>query len=157
MTHRLIWQQAVDAMQERLDKEGIKMARMQSKEPVEVHAFDDPGTFKTQRAAEKVKAIWRKKGIQAEVLKREITFGVGLGRFYLVDYAQRMENKLKRVGLPYQYERRTVVISAYRFVSAKMNKEEAEKLWQRLQNMGVGSPVLIPESRYLELYGPAAP
>lgn len=153
LTHRMVWKQAATAMQERLTKAGIKLTRIQRKEPVELHAFDDPGTFKTQQAAEKVKAIWRKKGIKAEVLKREITYGVGLGRFYLVDYAERMQAQLKKTGLPYQYERRTVVIPAFRFVSGKMDKAEAEKLWRTLQDMGIASPVLISESRYLALYG----
>lgn len=153
VTHRMVWKQAVIELENRLQESGIAMERIMRKEPVELHAFDDPGTFETEAEAYKVKAMWREKGVEADVLKREITYGVGLGRFFLIDYAERMQSRLKQIGVPYQYERRTVVIPAYRFASDSMDKPEAEKLWKTLQNMGVGSPVLIPESRFAELYG----
>lgn len=153
MTQRMVWKQAVDAMQERLLAAGLELAVVRRKEPVELHAFDDAATFETSQAAEKARAVWQERGIQADVSKLEQGYGVSLGRFYLIDYAERMQARLKEIGAPYQYARRTVTIPAYRFVSAAMEKAETEKLWQTLQDMGIGNPVLIPDSRYLALYG----
>ncbi|HKI60307.1 MAG TPA: hypothetical protein VKA23_04665 [Mariprofundaceae bacterium] len=153
VTKRMVWKKAIAAMRDRLYKEGFETQLIVKQEPIELHAFDDPGVFKTQAEAEKVKKVWRKKKIEAEVLKREITYIVGLGRFFLTSYAEQMQERLKRIGKPYKYERRTVTIPAYRFVFNPMEKAEATKSWQKLQNLGIAEPVMMRESEFQKLYG----
>jgi len=153
VTKRMVWKKAIASMRDRLYKEGFETQLIVKQEPIELHAFDDPGVFKTQAAAEKVKAVWRKKKIEAEVLKREITYIVGLGRFFLTSFAEQMQERLKRIGRPYKYERRTVEIPAYRFVFNPMEKDKATKSWKRLQDLGIADPVMMRESEFQELYG----
>jgi len=157
ITKRMVWKKAIATMQNRLYKEGFETQLIVKKEPIELHAFDDPGVFKTQAAAEKVKKVWRKKKIEAEVLKREITYIVGLGRFFLTSYAEQMQERLKRINMPYVYQRRTVVIPAYRFIFNPMEKEKATKSWQKLQNLGIAEPVMMRESEYQKVYGKNQP
>jgi len=153
VTKRMVWKEAIATMRDRLYKEGFETQLIVKKEPIELHAFDDPRVFKTQAGAERVKAEWRKKKIEAEVLKREITYVVGLGRFFLTSYAEQMQERLKRIGKPYHYERRTVVIPAYRFVFKPMGRIEAEKAWRKLQNLGIAEPVMMRETEYQETFG----
>ena len=153
VTKRMVWKEAIASLRDRLYREGFETQLIVKKEPIELHAFDDPGIFKTQAAAEKVKTVWRKRKIDAEVLKREITYIVGLGRFFLTSYAEQMQERLKRIGKPYRYERRTVIIPAYRFVFNPMEKDKATKSWQKLQNLGIAEPVMMRESEFQKLYG----
>ena len=83
----------------------------------------------------------------------ESLYRVGLGRFYLTEYAEELEQRLKKLGKPYRYEQRTVVIPTYRFVFPPMHKQQADKLWHGLQALGVGNPILIKASEYKRLYG----
>jgi hypothetical protein len=64
-----------------------------------------------------------------------------------------MQERLKRIGKPYRYERRTVIIPAYRFVFNPMEKDKATKSWQKLQNLGIAEPVMMRESEFQKLYG----
>ncbi len=153
VTKRMVWKKAIASMRDRLYKEGFETQLIVKREPVELHAFDDPGNFKTQASAEKEKAKWRKKKIDAEVIKREVTFAVALGRFYLTSYAEQMQERLKQIGKPYQYNKRTVTIPAYRFIFKPMEKDEATKSWRHLQNLGIADPVMMRESEYQRVYG----
>ena len=153
VTKRMVWKQAIASMRDRLYKEGFETELLVKREPVEVHAFDDPRSFKTQAEAEKVKAQWRKKKIDAEALFREVTYGVALGRFYITSYAEQMQARLKIIGLPYVYERRTVTVPAYRFIFAPMEKKQAEKSWRAVKNLGIAEPAMMKESEFQRLYG----
>ena len=153
VTKRMVWKEAIASLRDRLYKEGFETQLIVKEEPIELHAFDDPGVFKTQDAAEKVKKVWRKRKVEAEVLKREITYIVGLGRFFLTSYAEQMEERLKTIGLPYVYERRTVTIPAYRFVFKPMEKVEAEKSWKKLQNLGIAEPAMMKEVEFQRIFG----
>ncbi len=153
VTRRMVWKQAIASMRDRLYKEGFETRLIVKREPVELHAFDDPGTFKTLAEARKVESQWKKRKVDAQALKREITFGVALGRFYITSYAEQMQARLKTIGLPYRYERRTVIVPAYRFVFNPMEKKQAEKSWKRLQNLGIAEPAMMKESEFQRLYG----
>jgi len=153
VTKRMVWKKAIASMRDRLYKEGFETQLIVKREPVELHAFDDPRNFKTQANAEKEKTKWRKKKIDAEVIKREVTFAVALGRFYLTSYAEQMQERLKQIGKPYQYNKRTVTIPAYRFIFNPMKKKEATKSWEQLQNLGIADPVMMRESEYQRVYG----
>ncbi len=161
MTRRMISKQAVHGMQKRLSDVGFHPELIQKREPVELHAFDDPRIFKTQSEAGKVKAKWRALGVEADVLHHlskddKKVFKVGLGRFYMSEYAESMQEKLKRSKQPYNYERRTVSIPSYHFIFPAMTKGEAEILWKRLQNMGIADPVIMQQSEFKRLYPKAS-
>jgi len=158
ITHRMVWKKAVDDMKKRLLDSGFKTTLIEKREPVELHAFDDPRIVDSFKKAGKIKAGWEKKGIDADVLKYKdddgkTMFKVGLGRFYLSEYAQRTERQIKKLKKPYNYARRTVVIPSYRFVFPAVSKNEAKILWKRLQNIGVGEPVMIQAAEFDKLYG----
>jgi len=157
MTRRMISKQAVDGMKARLLDAGFHPELIQKREPVELHAFDDPRIFKKQSEAGKVKAKWRALGVEADVLHHltkddEKVFKVGLGRFYMSEYAESMQEQLKRSKQPYNYERRTVSIPSYHFIFPAMTKGEAEILWKRLQNMGIADPVIMQQNEFERLY-----
>jgi len=153
VTKRMVWKKAIASMRDRLYKEGFETQLLVKREPVEVHAFDDPGTFKTLKEAKEAEQKWRKKKIDAKALKREVTFGVALGRFYITSYAEQMQARLKIIGLPYSYERRTVIVPAYRFVFIPMEKKQAEKSWKEIKNLGIAEPAMMKESEFQRLFG----
>ncbi|MCF7822254.1 MAG: hypothetical protein K9M17_07440, partial [Mariprofundaceae bacterium] len=153
VTKRMVWKQAIASMRDRLYKEGFETQLIVKREPVEVHAFDDPRSFKTLAEAEKVKAEWQERKIDAEALFREETYGVALGRFYITSYAEQMQERLKIIGHPYLYERRTIIVPAYRFVFEPMQKEQAEKSWIQVKNLGIAEPSMMKESEFQRLYG----
>jgi len=158
VTRRIVWSAAVKTLEKRLKEAGLEPIRLKRREPVIMHAFDDATLFATREAAEKARREWLKKNIEATVIKANIEVGkdiymVGLGRFYLTEYAEQVQNRLKAIGKPYRYERRTVTIPVYRFSFAPLPKREAEKLWQQLQDMGVATPVLMPEAEFQKAYG----
>jgi len=157
MTRRMISKQAVHGMLERLLEAGFQPKLIQKRELVELHAFDDPQIFKTQSEAAKIKAKWRAMGIEADVLHHltkddEKVFKVGLGRFYMSEYAEAMQEQLKKSNQPYNYERRMVSIPSYHFIFPEMTKNEAEILWKRLQNLGLADPIIMQQSKFKSLY-----
>jgi len=157
VTRRMISKQAVHGMQTRLLEAGLHPSIVQKREPVELHAFDDPNIFIKQSEAEKVKAKWRAMGVDADVLHHltkddKKAFKVGLGRFYMSEYAEAMQEQLKKSKQPYNYERRMVNIPSYHFIFPAMTKGEAEILWKRLQNIGLADPVIIQQSEFERLY-----
>ena len=158
VTRRIVWSAAVRTLEERLVEAGLSPIKLKRKEPVIMHAFDDAALYRTAEAAEAAKKKWLKKNIEATVIKANIEvnkdiYMVGLGRFYLTEYAEQIQNRLKQIGKPYRYERRTVTIPVYRFTFPARNKRESEKLWQQLQDLGVATPVLMPEKEFQKAYG----
>jgi hypothetical protein len=158
VTRRIVWSAAVKALEERLKEAELSPIKLKRKEPVIMHAFDDAALFRTAKAAEAARKKWLKANIEATVIKANIEvnkdiYMVGLGRFFLTEYAEQIQNRLKQIGKPYRYERRTVTIPVYRFTFPARHKREAEKLWQQLQDLGVATPVLMPEKEFQKAYG----
>jgi len=158
VTRRIVWRAAVKALEQRLKDAKLKPIKLKRKEPVIMHAFDDASLFRTAEAAENARKKWLKKHIEATVIKANIEVGkdiymVGLGRFFLTEYAEQIQTRLKQIGKPYRYERRTVTIPVYRFTFPAQPKVEAEKLWESLQDMGVATPVMMPEKAFKKAYG----
>ncbi len=158
VTRRIVWKAAVRTLEQRLRDAGLQPIKIRRKEPVIMHAFDDASLFATASAAEAARREWQKQHIEATVIKANIEVGkdiymVGLGRFYLTEYAEQIQNRLKQIGKPYRYERRTVTIPVYRFTFPPRDKRAAESLWQKLQNLGVATPVLMPEKEFRKAYG----
>jgi len=157
LTRRMVWKQAVDDMEKRLNEAGLTPEVIQTREPIELHAFDDPRSFSSFAAAGLAKEIWEKQGIDADIAKLEenniTTYKVTLGRFYLTEYAERMQEELKKSQQAYTYERRTTELPSYRFVFPAMSKNEAAILWKRLENIGIADPVIIQQREFEKLYG----
>ncbi|PIQ32285.1 MAG: hypothetical protein COW62_07830 [Zetaproteobacteria bacterium CG17_big_fil_post_rev_8_21_14_2_50_50_13] len=155
MTRRMVWKKGFEDMQARLVGKGLSPVVLKREEPVELHAYDDVRLFDSFAEANKVKESWLKKGFEADVLETgDSLYRVGLGRFYLDEYAGEMEQRLKDAGETYRYERRTVVIPSYRLVFPAQPKQKAQHLWDRLRDMGVASPILMPAREFDQLYPP---
>lgn len=153
ITRRMVWKKAAEAMHARLEESGLRVIPIGRKEDVELHAFDDVRTFIKRDEAVHAKKAWEKRGFEASVVKPDARFGVALGRLYLGAYAKQLQSRLRKSGMKYRYERRKVNIPTWRFTFPAASHAEAEKLWQRVQSLGVAEPSLMPETRFQPLYG----
>lgn len=157
VTHRLITPDAAKTLGEQLTELQLAPLRIESRESITLHAFDNPERFGTLAEALQIKSDWLQGGIDAFVIEEEEgRFLVGLGRFYQIEHAEKMQDRLRATGRPYSYQKRTIPIPIVRFTFAPGNKAAAERLWQQLEAAGIMMPVLMPEERFQELYGNAA-
>jgi len=152
VTRRMVWKKAAEAMHARLEETGLRVVTIGRKEDVELHAFDDIRTFAKRKEAARTKKAWEKRGFEASIIKPDARFGVALGRLYLAAYAKQLQNRLRKNGLKYRYERRRVNIPTWRFTFPAASHAEAEKLWQQIQSLGVAEPSLMPEKQFQTLY-----
>ncbi len=156
VTHRFVWKQAARELHKQLADAGLPVRVIARKEDVELHAFDDARLFTRRADAVKARQAWKNKGFEASLIRPdEAHFGVALGRLYLAAYARQLQARLAASGMRYRYERRLVHIPTWRFTFPPTPKPAAEKLWNRLQQMGVADPVLMPERQFQSLYGKA--
>lgn len=158
VTRRIVWSEAVKTLQQRFADAGLQPIKIKTREPVTMHAFDDGRIFKDFKSAAKVKQEWLKHQVDADVIRVSIEVGkdvymVGLGRFYLTEYAEQMQNRLRQIGKPYRYEQRNVELPVWRFTFPPTDKATAQRLWAKLQDLGVASPTLMPDEKFEELYG----
>jgi hypothetical protein len=153
VTRRLVWGQAAKSMQQRLQQAGFSPILMERKENVPMHAFDDATIYPSTAAAAKAAAAWKKLGFEANIIETPDGYLVGLGRFFIASYAEQMQTRLKQTGRPYRYQQRMVEIPTFRFTFAPTDHDTAKQLWQRLQNLGIADPVLMPASRFAQMYG----
>jgi len=152
VTRRLVWKKAAEAMHARLEETGLRVVTIGRREEIELHAFDDVRTFAKRKEAARAKKVWEKRGFEASIIKPDVRFGVALGRLYLSAYAKQLQSRLRKTGMKYHYERRMVNIPTWRFTFPATSHAEAEKLWQRIQSLGVAEPSLMPEMRFQALY-----
>ena len=158
VTRRVVSKDALRSLTRRLKSMGLKPMTIHHQEEVTMHAFDDAQLYKTHKEAWFGSKIWRDQGIEITVIEaQKDTFLIGLGRFYQLNYALGMQKRLKTVGKKFRYQQRTVPIPTWRFTFPPMQKEDAEKLWLKLNNSGVMMPIQIPELRFQELYGTIKP
>jgi len=153
VTRRMVWKKAAEAMYKRLKETGLRVTSVARKEKIELHAFDDARTFAQRKNATQARKEWEKRGFEADVINQDDHFGVGLGRFFLAAYARQMQEKLKKTGMKYSYERRIVNIPTWRFTFPAATHTDAEKLWQRIQALGIADPLLMPEKQFRVLFG----
>jgi len=152
VTRRMVWKKAAEAMHARLEETGLPVITIGRKEEVELHAFDDVRIFIKRDEAVRAKKAWEKRGFEASIIKPDARFGVALGRLYLAAYAKQLQSRLRKSGMKYRYERRKVNIPTWRFTFPAASHAEAEKLWQRIQSLGVAEPSLMPEKQFQTLY-----
>lgn len=154
VTRRLVTSAAAKALNQRFQALDLEPIMFESREPVEMHAFDDPVIFSDYKKAIAEKNNWLKQSIEANVIKVDDDhYMVALGRFFQIEYAVGIQKRLKKIGKPYRYQRRSVPIPTWRFTFAASNKQQAEKIWKQLQASGLSMPVLMPEKRFQETYG----
>jgi len=155
LTRRVVSKAAVSSLQRRLTSMKLTPVTVKAQEDVIMHAFDDAILFKTNREAWAASRIWNSHGIESTVIKAEEAgvYLIGLGRFYQTKYAEGIQRKLDKIGRKYRYQQRTVPIPTWRFTFPASDKQQAEKLWKKLHDTGVIMPVMMPEDRFLELYG----
>jgi len=152
VTRRMVWKKAVEAMDKRLEETSLRVIPIGRKEEVELYAFDDVRAFTRRKDAARAKKVWEKRGFEASIIKPNEYFGVALGRLYLAAYAKQLQRRLRKSGMKYRYERRMVNIPTWRFTFPAASHAEAEKLWQRIQALGVAEPSLMPENQFQAMY-----
>jgi len=152
LTRPIVWKKAADALKLRLQDGGFKPITIQRRETISLHAFDDERTFSRREAAVKAMREWERLDVEATITLNNDRFGVSLGRFYLPEYATRMENKLNALGRPYRYSRKQMEIDVYRYTFAPARQRQAEKLWREIQATGLADPVLMTETRMQTMF-----
>lgn len=154
VTRRLVTPAAAKALNQRLKTMNLKPIMIKRREPVEMHVFDDQLLFSSPEKAIMARKDWLKQNIEASIIKvDDDLYLVDLGRFFQTEYAEDMQKRLKKIGKPYRYQRRSVPIPTWRFTFAASGKQQAEKIWKQLQSSGISMPVLMPEKRFQETYG----
>lgn len=154
VTRRVVSKDAIYTLTRQLKSMGLESITIRHQEDVIMHAFDDAQLYTTRKAAWEGSKVWRDQGINISIIEaQKDLFLIGLGRFYQSNYAEGMQKRLRAVDKEYRYQQRTVPIPTIRFTFAPMQKEDAEKLWQKLNNSGVMMPVQIPERQFQKLYG----
>jgi len=89
----------------------------------------------------------------ADILRRaDGKYMLGLGRFYLPEYAQLRQETLKTLKKPYKYTQDTKIIPTYRFIFPALSESEAEVLWKNIQDMGAINPVMMTENEFNAMF-----
>jgi len=153
VTRRMVWKKAAEAMQRRLRKSGLHVIAIPRRETVELHAFDDVQSFTGKKAADRAKRNWERHGFEASIITSGDRFGVALGRIYLDAHAKELQDQLKKSGRKYRYDRHMVNIHTWRFTFPAGTHKHAEKLWRRVQKLGVANPVMMPEEEFRTAFG----
>jgi len=153
VSRRMIVPKAAEELGKSLHERGLSAIMVTHQEEAELHAFDDPRSFKTREEAVRVRNEWRKAGFEAELIGSDEDYGVALGRLYMVAYAQALQRRLEKERRPYIYHRRLLTIPTWRFSFVPAPYAEAKLLWTRVQAMGMADPVLMPESRFRAMFG----
>ena len=156
VTRRVITRAGRDALRQRLTGIDSSMLLVAGKEQVTLHAFDDPRLFASHHAAAQAAHQWQQAGIEANVMQTEDHhYRIGLGRYYEVEYAEELQDQLRRIGKPYHYQPRSFAIPVWRFTFPATSKDVAERLWQQLERNGVAMPALMPDAQFQRLYSQA--
>jgi len=149
-THRMVWKQGVQDLRRKLAAAGLHPQLLSRKEDVELYAFDDARTFTSMAQAQQAQVEWHRRGIDdvdIEVIKPG-NYSIALGRYYIMEFAQQTEKRLRHTGLPYQQNRRAMRIPAMRFIFPAMLRPQADTLWKKLQNLGVSQPVIMQDDEF---------
>ncbi|MDQ6990057.1 MAG: hypothetical protein Q9M19_09260 [Mariprofundaceae bacterium] len=147
LTRRMVWDKAVEEFQSRLQEKSLEAIVLKRKEAVSLHVFDDPRRFAAKSQAQKAKHTWEITDV--DILKQDDgQYMLGLGRFFIAQYAKERQVVLDKTMQPYTYEKHTKTIPTYRFIFPALPESEAEILWKTVQDMGAVDPVMMPESEF---------
>jgi len=153
VTRRMVWKEAAESMQRRLRKSGLHVIAIPRRETVALHAFDDIRSFTGKKAAGRAKRNWESHGFEASIITSGDRFGISLGRIYLDAYAKELRDQLIKSGRKYRYDRHMVNIRTWRFTFPAGTHQQAEKLWRRVQGLGVANPAMMPEEEFRTAFG----
>jgi len=150
-TKRMVWDKAATAFQERLKESGIEAIVLKRKESVMLHVFDDPRHFNSRNEAVKAQKAWKIE--EVDLLKRkDDSYMLGLGRFYIAEYAQKRQKNLDKNGTKYTYKKQLKVIPTYRFVFPSLPEPEAQTLWKNIQKIGAVDPIMMPTNEFNAMF-----
>ena len=156
VTNRIVSRPASNTLAYRLRKLGLKPLRIEHREEVTLHTFDDATLFKARSAAAAAAGKWRDSGIEATVTETgKNLWRIGLGRLYQPKYAEIKEAELRKNGREFRYQQRLVTITAWRFTFAATSRSNADHLWKQLRKTGLMNPILISETDFQNLYDDA--
>jgi len=153
VSQRITLPEAAHTLQKKLQKAGLQPQLFIRHEAIELHVFDDPNIYRSHAAAEAARARWQQQGIDADIYPMtDHRFHIGLGRYYLDEYALVLQQQLQAGGHAFTYRRMQKTIPVYRLTFPPGKRRNAEQLWQTLHHTGLGNPVLMPETAFRELY-----
>lgn len=153
LTRPIVWKKAADSLRERLVQNGLQPITIERREKVSLHAFDDERSFARRDEASRAAQEWEKLKVDAQIMQTDDGYAVALGRFFMPEYASRMEKQLNALKRPYRYQRRNMEIDVYRFTFLPTGQREAERLWQQVQATGLADPVLMTEAQLKAMFG----
>jgi len=150
-TKRMVWKKAVDDLQAKFKEHNMEPIILSRKEAVQLQVFDDPRSFVSHADAEAAKKDWHIDGV--DVLRRnDGKYMLGLGRFYLPEYAQLRQKELQTLKKPYKYSQETKIIPTFRFIFPALSEAEAEVLWKNIQDIGAINPVMMRENEFNAMF-----
>ena len=150
-TKRMVWKKAVDELQAKFEENNMKPIILERREAVQLHVFDDPRTFVSHDEAAKAVKEWHIDSV--DILRRnDGKYMLGLGRFFLPEYAQKRQEALQTLKKPFKYAQDTKIIPTYRFIFPALSEKEAEVLWKNIQDMGAINPVMMTENEFNSLF-----
>jgi len=150
-TKRMVWKKAVDDLQAKFKEHNMDPIILSRKEAVELHVFDDPRSFVSNADAQAAKKTWNIDNV--DILRRsDGKYMLGLGRFYLPEYAQKRQASLQALKKPFKYSKETKFIPTYRFIFPALSESEAEVLWKNIQDIGAINPVMMRENEFNAMF-----
>jgi len=150
-TKRMVWKKAVEDLQAKFKENNMNPIILERKEAVQLHVFDDPRSFVSNDEAQAALKEWNIDSV--DILRRaDGKYMLGLGRFYLPEYAQLRQEALKTLKKPYKYTQDTKIIPTYRFIFPALSESEAEVLWKNIQDMGAINPVMMTENEFNAMF-----
>ncbi len=147
VTRAFMLKQAVEDIRKRLPETGHTPELLIRKENASLYAFDDKRTFQLHLRAEMARLEWKKRGIKAVIMPNGSGFKVSLGRYLIAGYARQFEKRLELTGMPFSLQMKETKIPVYRFSFQFSSRQEAEKHWQAIKEIGATDPTLMDEKR----------
>ncbi len=150
-TKRMVWKKAVEDLQAKFKEHNMNPIILNRKEAVQLHVFDDPRTFVSNAEAQAALKEWKIDSV--DILRRsDGKYMLGLGRFFLPEYAKLRQEALQALKKPFKYSQETKIIPTYRFIFPALSEKEAEVLWKNIQDMGAINPVMMTENEFNALF-----
>jgi len=147
-TRRMVWNKAVESFANQLKEKNIEAIMLNRKESVMLHVFDDPRRFVSYAEAKEAVKDWGNMDTIDILRQSDGSYMIGLGRFFIDDYANQHQENLRKIGKPFVYHKQSKVIPTFRFVFPPLMESEAEILWKNIQDMGAVDPVMMTESEF---------
>ncbi len=161
VSQRIILPEAAHALERKLRRQGLRAQLFMRKEAIELHVFDDATLYHGYAQAKAARQRWQQQGIDdAEIYPasgRHGYFRIGLGRYYLDEYALARQQQLEHSGRAFTYARMKKTIPVYRLTFPPGSRQGMAALWQQLHRTGLGQAVQMPETEFHKLYASDKP